>query len=236
SLAMLAKTTSLAFVLPLLGYIVIARVATQGSVRAPTKVRDYGLGLGAVLISAITIIWYAIHWSGIVAHVGAATIGDTALLYGSNRPFQAKFALWVRQLLLALSPSMVFSAFMVLAGSVGVGLALRRLFVGLTENRLRVAVQSGLLFLLCLAGTVVVALLAYSITVEEGPRFVSPMVPLVAMWIGGGFAMVKSRRLVTCAAGGLAINWATVQLTAAGIISVPGAFGFWLQPPPADVG
>src|SRR5262249_13977343 len=202
--------------------------------RAPINVRDYGVALGAVLISAITIVWYAIHWSGIVAHVAAATFGDIALLYGSNRAVLAKFAYWSRQLLLALSPSTGLSALMLLVGAVGLGVAIVRQLFDLAENRLRVAVQSGLLFLLCLAATVVVAVMAYSRTIEEEPRFVSPMVPLVAMWLGGTFAMLNRRWLVGCAAAGLAVNWATVQLTAAGIISVPGAFG-WLQPPPADV-
>jgi Dolichyl-phosphate-mannose-protein mannosyltransferase len=235
SLAMLAKTTSVAFVLPLLGYIVIARIATQGSVRAPTRVRDSGLVLGAVLISGATIMWYSMHWSGIVAHVAEATVGDTALLYGSNRPFLAKFAYWSWELLLAVSPSTLFSASMLAVGAIGLGLAVVRQLFGLVENRLRVAVQSGLLFLLWVAATVVFALVAYSTTVEEEPRFVSPMVPLVAIWLGGTFATWNRRWLVGFAAAGLAVNWAIVQLTAAGIISVPGAFGWWLQPPPADV-
>jgi hypothetical protein len=235
SLAMLAKTTSLVFVLPFLVYIVVARLATEGSVRAPAKVRDYCLALGAVLICALTIVWYAIHWSRVVAHVAEATVGDNALLYGSNRAFLPKLVYWSQQLLLALSPSILFSALMLLVGALGVGQAAVRQFVDLTENRLRVAVQSGLLFLLCLAGTVVGALMAYSSTVEETLRFVSPMVPLVALLIGGSLTVLRRPWLVGCAAAGLAVNWATVQLAALGIISVSGVAGGWLQAPPADV-
>ena len=175
SLAMLAKTTSIAFILPFLVYIGIARLATQGGARAPARLSDYGLAVGAALVFVITVAWYAIHWSAVIGHVMEASSGDIALLYGSTRPFFDKLIFWSRHLLWALSPSLLFAVILLLVAAVGPSLAVARLLTSPVKNPVRVVVQSGaLLYLLCVGGTIIAALLSYSRMIEEDPRFIRP--------------------------------------------------------------
>jgi hypothetical protein len=235
SIGMLAKTTSPAFELPLLLYVVIARFATRGCARAPGKASDYGLAIIAMLISAATILWYAMHWSLIMAHVLEATNSDVALLYGSIKPFFTKFAFWWRQLMWSLTPSAWAGALIILLAVLGPSLALAHQVRYLTGDRLRVAVQSGLLFFMCLMGTTLAVLVVCSKSIEEDPRFIAPLVPLIAMLVSGSLTLVGRSWLAGCAAAGLTANWVAVQLAAQGVLLFPWGTPGWLQAPLVDL-
>ena len=87
ALAMAAKTTSAGFVAPFVVYAAVARFLTREEPRPPIRLADYGFAFGALALAAICLAWYALHWTLVIAHASdMATVGDIALLYGSNHP------------------------------------------------------------------------------------------------------------------------------------------------------
>jgi hypothetical protein len=229
ALALLAKTTSVGFVLPFLLYMGIVCVAVRAK-RESAIAADAWLLLGASLLVAATIIWYAMNWHGVVAHVIEATKGSAALLYGAVRPLPVKLQFWSRELLRALSPFPWLAGLILLVSAVAVIItAARQLRRGL-KNLLHAAIDSGLLFALCLAGTVVAGLLAYSRAIEEDPRFLAPMVPLVVLLFSWSLATLQCRWLTAGAAVLLAFNWAATHAVAQGLVSVPQALGYLTAP------
>jgi Dolichyl-phosphate-mannose-protein mannosyltransferase len=229
ALALLAKTTSVGFVLPFLLYMGIVCVAVRAK-RESAIAADTWLLLGASLLVAATIIWYAMNWHGVVGHIIEATKGSVALLYGAVRPLPVKLQFWSRELLRALSPFPWLAGLISLVSAVAVIIAAARQLRGGLKNLLHVAVDSGLLFALCLAGTIVAGLLAYSRAIEEDPRFLAPMVPLVVLLFSWSLATLQCRWLTVGAAALLAFNWAATHAVAQGLVSVPHALGYLTAP------
>lgn len=232
TLALLAKTTSLVFVAPFLLYIGVVCV-TAGAKRQSATSADVWLLFGASLLAAATIAWYAINWHGVVAHVIETTKGDVALLYGAVRPLSVKLQFWSRGLLRALSPFLWLGGLITIVSVAAIVIAAaRQLRRGLT-NLPHDVIYSGLLFALCLAGTIVAGLLAYSRAIEEDPRFLAPMVPLVVLLFSWSLATLRCRWLTAGAAALLAFNWAATHAVAQGLVSFPHALGY-LQAPRAE--
>ena len=88
AIATLAKTTSIAFIFPLIAYIIVARRLTRREPRPPIRSIDYWLALGALALAAICAGWYTLHRVAIMAHVREA-------MEGEDCP-----ALWIEQALL----------------------------------------------------------------------------------------------------------------------------------------
>jgi hypothetical protein len=229
TLALLAKTTSLVFVAPFLLYIGVVCVAS-GARRQSATSADVRLLSGASLLAAATIAWYAINWHGVVAHVTEATKGDVALLYGAVRPLSVKLQFWAREILRALSPFLWLGGLIILVSVVAIVIAVARRFRRGLTNLPHAAIDSGLLFGLCLAGTIVAGLLAYSRAIEEDPRFLAPMVPLVVLLFSWSLATLQCHRLTGGAAALLAFNWAATHAVAQGLVSSPDALGYLTAP------
>jgi hypothetical protein len=236
ALALLAKASSVGFVAPFLLYIGVA-CATAGAKRQAATSADVGLLLGASLLAAVTIAWYAINWSAMVGHVIESTYSNIALLYGAVRPLPVKLQFWSRELLRALSPFPWLAGLVLLVCVVALIIAVARQLRGGLKNLLGAAVDSGLLFALCLAGTIIVGLLAYSRTIAEDPRFLAPLVPLIVLLFSWSLATLQRRWLTAGAAVLLACNWAATHAIAQGFVSFSPALGY-LQAPqvmPASV-
>src|SRR5262249_34889382 len=90
ALALLAKTTTLGYVLPFVAYIVAVRIITRGDARSPARPSDLGLMLAAIAATVAAVGWYALNWHSTMSHVADATAGDKALLYGSTNPLLVK--------------------------------------------------------------------------------------------------------------------------------------------------
>jgi hypothetical protein len=232
ALALLAKTTSVAFVAPFLLYIGIVR-ATAGAKRQSASSADVWLLLGASLLFAVTIAWYATNWSAIIAHVIEATNSKIALLYGAVRPLPVKLQRWSRGLLRALSPFPWLAGLILLVPVVAVVIAVARQLRDGLKNFLRTSIDSGLLFALCLAGTIVAGLLTYSRTIAEDARYLAPMVPIVVLLFSWGLATLRHRWLTAGAAVLLAFNWIATQAIAQGLVSFSSVLGY-LQAPTVD--
>jgi hypothetical protein len=233
SLALLAKTTSLGYAAPFLLYIGNV-CAISHRQRSAARLSDLLLLLAAVLLVAVTLTWYVMHWPAVVAHVKEATSGEIALFYGSDRPLTAKLLFWSRALLQALSPFEWLAGLLLLIAAVGLGKGLLRLRRGQFVSSLRSAVDSHLLFALYLAGTVIAGLLGYSKSIGEDVRFVAPMVPCVVLLFAWSLVALRSRWLHAGAVVLLALNWIAVHAGAEALVILPKDSLDYLQVPRYD--
>jgi Dolichyl-phosphate-mannose-protein mannosyltransferase len=233
TLALLAKTTSLGYVLPFLLYIAIVCAASQER-RAAARPADFVLLVGAVLLAAIALAWYAMHWSGVVAHIQEATTSDTVILYGSDRPLLPKLQLWSLALLQALSPFPWLGGLMVLVAAWALAAAATRVTHGGFPSLLHKAIASRLLFALCLSGTIAVGLITYSRMIAEDVRYLAPMVSLVVLLFAWGLVTLHSRWVTAAAAVLLAGNWVATHAMAQGFVSRPDGVLWYLQPVKRD--
>jgi len=232
TVAMLAKTTSLGYVLPFLLYIAIVCVGADRRRSAATI--DFYLLFVTVLLAAITVAWYVINWSGVVDHVKEATTSDTVILYGSDRPLLPKLQFWSTALLQALSPFPWLAGLLAIVAACGLVTAAARIGRGRVANLLRKATASRFLFALCLAGTIVVDLLAYARMIAEDVRYLAPMVPLAVLLFAWSLVTLRRWRLTAGAAVLLACNWIATHAMAQGLIALPGTALWYLQAPRSD--
>jgi Dolichyl-phosphate-mannose-protein mannosyltransferase len=231
TVALLAKTTSLGYVPPFLLYIGIVCAASHRT-RATAGPVDFVLLFGALVLAAIAVAWYAMHWGGIVTHIAEATItSDIVLLYGSDRPLLPKLQFWSGALLQALSPFPWLAGFvLIVAAGVLAGSAarlMRRRFAHLLQQ----AIETRLLFALCLAGTIVVDLIAYSRMIAEDARYLAPMVSLVVLLFAWSLVTLRSFWLTAGAAVLLVGNWVATHVMAQGLAALPQAALWYLQAP-----
>jgi Dolichyl-phosphate-mannose-protein mannosyltransferase len=233
TMAMLAKTTNAGYVVPFLFYIGVV-CAASGRRRSAAAPIDYVLLLSAGLLAAITIAWYTRHWSGVVAHIREATTSDTVLFYGSARPLMPKLQFWSGALLQALSPFPWLAGLVFVVATCALGTGAIRVGRGGFANLLQNAIESRLLFALCLAGTIMVGLITYSRMIAEDPRYLAPMVSLVVLLFAWSLVTLRSRWLTAGAAVLLAGNWIATHAVAQGLVSRPKAASPYLQAPQND--
>jgi hypothetical protein len=69
-------------------------------------------------------------------------------------------------------------------------------------NLLQRTIESRLLFALCLAGTIVAGLIAYSRMIAEDVRYLAPMVSLVVLLLAWSLVTLRSRWLTAVSAAG----------------------------------
>jgi hypothetical protein len=234
TLAMLAKTTSPGYLLPVLLYIAIVCVASHRQ-RAAAEPLDFFLLFAALVPAALTTAWYAMHWSRIVFHIReATTASDIVLLYGSDRPLIPKLEFWSGALLQALSPFLWLGGLVFILVALALGTGAVRVARGRFGNLLQRAIESRLLFALCLAGIVVAGLIAYSRMIAEDVRYLAPMVPLVVLLMAWSLVTLHSRWLTAGALALLAGNWVFTHSVAQGLVSKPPSALWYLQPPQRD--
>jgi hypothetical protein len=230
SLAALAKTTSTAYVAPFLLYVGIACVGSQQP-RPAARPTDFFLLLCAVLLAGVTLRWYATHWSAVAAHVKEAFSGDIALVYGWDRPFVEKLQYWARGLLQVLSPFQWLAGALLAVAAVALPAALVRIVRGRFAGLLPRAVESHLLFALCLLATIVTGLLAYSKAIGWDTRFLAPMVPLVVLLFAWSLATLRYRWLPATGAVLLSVNWAAVHAGSERLVALPqGSLPYLVAP------
>ncbi|MBV8752191.1 MAG: glycosyltransferase family 39 protein [Hyphomicrobiales bacterium] len=234
TVAMLAKTTSVGYVLPFLLYIAIVRSASHRQ-RAAAVPLDFFLLFGSLAFAGVAIAWYAMHWPGIVVHINEATITkDIVLLYGSERPLLAKLGFWSWALLQALSPFPWLAGLVAIVVAWALATGAVRVARGGLANLLRRAVESRLLFALCLAGTIFAALIAYSRMIAEDVRYLAPMVPLVVLLLAWSLVTLRGRWLTAVAAVLLAGNWGATHAMVQGLVPLPDTALWYLQAPHSD--
>lgn len=227
TLAMLAKTTSVGYMLPLLLYIAIVCSASRRR-RLAVRPVDFFVLFGSLALAGITVIWYAMHWPAIATHVAEATTSkDIVLFYGSERPLTVKLRFWSWALLQALSPLPWLSGIVIIVMAWVLGTGAVRVWRGRFADLPQRAIDSRFLFALCLAGTIVAALVTYSRMINEDVRFLAPILCLVVLLLAWSLVTLHSRWVTAAVALLLAGNWGVTHATVQGFVARPdGALGY----------
>ncbi|HEX8168891.1 MAG TPA: hypothetical protein VF601_24270 [Beijerinckiaceae bacterium] len=230
ALAILAKTTSVGFIAPFLVYIVLVRlIESRGPVPAAGW-RDRMLAGIAALTVVAAVTWYAVNWSNVLAHIRNATVSDVALHYGSIGTLGSKLRFWSTSLLHAVTPwpFLGYATALVVAAALGIGVV-RTLRMPIPAWFSALA-ASGTLFALCLFGTVAAGLLSYASQINEETRFLTPMIPLIAVLVGWSLSTVRQEWLAAMAVVLFAGNTVAGHLHAHGAISLSPFNSPWLKP------
>jgi hypothetical protein len=188
SLGLLSKASSIIFILPLLAYGSVG-VATRG-VSKRLALSDYALVLLATTAVTATVSWYVVNWEPMSTHFKAATVAETTLAWGSPVYLPTKLRFWISQLGMAFSPYRAISIGALITAIAAITASLCRLTRTRPRQWLIEATESGLLFVLALAGIVCLTLLAYSLQINEDTRFVTFLVPIAALIFGWSTAQL----------------------------------------------
>jgi hypothetical protein len=239
ALAMLAKTSSLALVVPFAFYTTLVRVVRPrapcaGAGIAPGGGRDVILACLAAIVLGATLSWYVFNWSFVVAHVRAATSTEVALLYGSVGTLGSKLHFWLTALAGALTPWPSMAVGIGLLTLTSLLVAAVRVLRSPTSMWVENGLASGTLFAFCVAGTVSAALLVYASQINEETRFLAPVLPLVAVLLGWSLAVLRRQWLGAAVAAILVGNAGAAHLYAHGVLGLPPSRSPWLLPSRAE--
>jgi Dolichyl-phosphate-mannose-protein mannosyltransferase len=217
ALGFISKASSMTFVLPMLTYIAVVLIVTRRQPKPATSIIDGAKLFAAVLILGATVTWYAANWTGVVRHFIDATVAESTLLYGSPVDLSRKLNYWTVWLGKSLSPFVLLQMCIAAIIVIALGTAMVRVFRQEPSEWAQASVESGTLFGLALAGTVVATLLAYSLQINEDLRYLMPLVPLIGALLGWSFAIIRNRLVVTLVVAALIFNTAVNHLYAHGI-------------------
>jgi hypothetical protein len=228
ALAMLAKSSSPLYCL-LPAVLALGMTALSRRGRPPFRwtrlARDLvclGASLGLVWL---TYRWYAKNLETMLVHVRESTTGTGALLYGSRGELGGKLTLWLSKLSYNLFLPPIF-ALVSLAGFAACAAGwVRRRERGVTRFGALAAVS-----LLHVAGT----LLALSLSINEEPRYLLPLLPSLVVLVLWVLARVPARPLAFGFVVLFAAQWATVHAMTLGWAPVPRTFSPWVLPVTLD--
>jgi hypothetical protein len=228
ALAMLAKSSSPLYNL-LPAAMALGATALSRRGRTPFRwlllIRDLvclGASLGLVWL---TYQWYAKNLEEMLAHVRQSTTGAGALLYGSRGEVGDKLTLWMSKMSYNLFLPPVLAAVCLAGLAACAARWARRREGGLTRLDVLAAVS-----LLHVAGV----LLSLSLSINEEPRYLLPLLPslvVVVLWV---LARIPARSLAVGFAILFAVQWATVHAMTLGWVPVPRTFSPWVLPVTPD--
>lgn len=218
SLGLLAKASSVVFVLPALTYMGVALLATWSDDKRPRIKRADVLWLGAGIAAAFAAIgWYTTNKQAVMLHVVQATIGAEIKSYWEPAPFLTELRYWIAAFAEALAATPAISALFALACCAGLVVAARELRDQKGFLILRKAVNDSTLFGYYLAGTIAATIFVYALQINRDPRFLAPIIPMAAVLVG--WALVVLRRpifailvLTMATATGVTANMTTFGL------------------------
>jgi hypothetical protein len=217
SLSFAAKASSELFVLPFLVYAILVVMVTSRCARPPAGKRDALLFIAASATVAAIVTWYMINWQATVAHFIEATTGSEALNYGSPVVLPTKLGYWISVLAVALSPVTVISAaisVVIVVGIVVAGVRLRKVPV---HDLIFLAIENGTLFALFLVATILLAMLAFSLQINEDGRYVLPLIPMIAILLSWSLSVLRRKMLTATILGALAASTVFVNSSSFGM-------------------
>jgi 4-amino-4-deoxy-L-arabinose transferase-like glycosyltransferase len=194
ALAMAAKSTSpLYCTLPLV--FAASVLVTHRSVPPAGWLRALGvpLVLLAVFGLALVINWYATHFSTMLENARQSTVGSLALSYGTRGDFPAKLSYWIS----AFASALFFPSLLVLLAA---GLTACAVMVSRRQAATDVSSSAAVGLVVGAAALhLAAAFIAYSVQINEDPRFLEPLLPATAILL----AWFCSRRWLFAAPGAL---------------------------------
>ena len=200
ALAMAAKSTSPLYCgLPLLvatAVLLARRPAVPGRLARSLEVPLLLLALFGV---ALVANWYATHFAAMAENARQATVGPVALGYGTPAGFPSKLWHWISQFGYAL---FFPSPLVLLAAALAAGAAIARPRRSIRGDRGAGSpspeAPAGWVVVAAAAG-LAAAFVAYSLQINEDPRFLQPLLPATAILL----AWLCSRRQQRAASAAL---------------------------------
>lgn len=186
ALALAAKSTSpLYCTLPLV--LAASVLLTKRSVPPAGWLRPLSVPLVLVVVLGVVLVinWYATHFSAMLENARQSTLGSVALGYGTRGEFPVKLFYWISAFVSALFfPSVLVLLAAGLTGcGVTVSLRLRAADVsggGAASPGLAPQVPVGLVTAAA-AVHLATAFIAYSLQINQDPRFLEPLLPATAI-------------------------------------------------------
>jgi 4-amino-4-deoxy-L-arabinose transferase-like glycosyltransferase len=182
--AMLSKTSSITFILPLVLYAAISVGATWSRKRPNPTAAGWIILCAGLIVLYLGAAWFLINWGAVTAHFRAATAGDVALHYGAPVELGRKLSFWTHWLAKSLTPSELFSSALGILILTAVVLSTLRLLRSGFRDIVARSIDDGTLFALALVGMVCATVLMFSLQVNEDTRFLISTTPMVATLIG----------------------------------------------------
>lgn len=205
-LSFLAKASSMTFVLPMLSYVALAWWITRGKVRAAFRWSDVVLLIGATLIAAVAAAWYMVHWQPMVEHFVSATKADFALHWGSPVNLPTKLSYWIVSFSKSLSSFAVLSFCLAALVTAALTISMVRLLSRSPGEWAVASIANGSMFALALGGTIVATVFAFSLQINEDPRFLLPLVPFLGVLVAWGLSVITNRIIEQLLCCGLIFN------------------------------
>ncbi len=219
ALGFLTKTTTELFLLPFTLYAILVVLMIRGCERTKVGWLDGAIIIIAGLASFAAAAWYRTNWPYLFQHFTDATSSDVALNYGSPVVLTNKLRFWITSLAASISPIATLAALLFLIAAAGIAIALFRIAKKPFSDFCTALIDRGALFALASAGTVVATLLVYSLQINEDPRFLLPLLPVIAALLAWSLSVLKNR----------VISW-LVLLAVLTNAAINHAFAFGLNP------
>ncbi len=195
ALGFLSKSTTELFILPFTVYLILAILIAPRDGRTKAGWREFAIFLVAGSVTAAAVIWYRANWPSLVQHFTDATSNEVAHHYGSPVILANKLIFWSTSLAAGLSPTGSLAALVFVVSIAGLVVTLMRVEKKPFAAFLAALVDNGGLFALACAGTVAAIILAYSLQINEEPRFLVPLFPIIAVLLGWSLAAVGRRMI-----------------------------------------
>lgn len=230
--AFLAKASSLTFIAPALAYMAVALFATRGDARArATRIDKVLLAVGVVGL-ILTFIWYNTNWTVMAKHFVQATTGEEVQnYYPTTLSFAVKPKYWIGTLADAvfLSRWGLAALCLMIVAAIAVAMAkLRARFSAGFATLLRESVTTGALYGLYLAGMVIAIIFSFALQINEDPRYLAAVVPLIAGLVA--WTLTVLRRPVLSALVILTGIANAVMANAIALHFFPSLYYIWLWP------
>jgi 4-amino-4-deoxy-L-arabinose transferase-like glycosyltransferase len=189
ALALAAKATSPFYcTLPLL--IAASALAAPRPIAPGRGLRILRVPLVLLTLLALVLVtnWYVTNFSTMLENAQQSTVGALAHTFGSAASFPAKLAFWTK----AFAAALFFPSALVLAAAVaGALIAWRRQPAARPSD--------GAMTVAAAAALIAAGLVAYSLQMNEGVRFLEPFLPACAIVL----AWLCTRRSLAAASGAL---------------------------------
>ncbi len=229
SLGLLAKASSIIFVLPALAYMAVAVLATRGDQRPLIKRTDVAW-LAVAIASAIAAIgWYAANRDAMMAHFVQATVGDEVKNYRQPTPYFEELGYWIATMADVLSLTRLIPMLLCILTFAALIISAWRLDMRRGWVVMRDIVTNGTLYGYYLAATLAANAFGFALQINHEARYLAPLIPVMAVLVGWALAVLRRPLLAPlvltmATASGIAANMVTFGL-------VPTlSYKMWLWP------
>jgi hypothetical protein len=218
SASMLAKASSGIFLVPMIAYVIFSLFQSRDQPRQPATKVDRVLVVFATGVALLTTTWYATNWHNVVQHFRNSTVvGDVALFYGTPVNLSRKIPYWSIQFGASISPFSWLAAAAAITITIALLIAIRRAYSGTPSQWIARLWETGDLFALTLAGSVVLTILVFALQINEDTRYLISTTPMFAVLVGWSARILHRQALSVAIMALFLLNAVINHLISAGI-------------------